>query len=104
MVTNNSKSLHNIRGIISEWTFSGKRLYGFETPISIDYMGKSETEYDNNMRCSKYIISHYLSAHIIFNLGTVHYNKGNELENVLLISDYTSFFAEKNPQLTEEEF
>ena len=57
------------------------------------------------MRHSKTNYQHYLPARIAFNIGTTHFYKGKESDNVLLMSDYMIFFSdtgEINPQLNDE--
>ena len=67
-------------------------------------MGKLETAYEDIIRYPKKIISHHLPENITLNLGTVHYHKGVESDNLLMMSYYTSFFNDTNglnPQLNE---
>ena len=68
--------------------FTGIRLSGIEAVIVIYDVGKSETEYENIMRCSKNIISQCLPVRITLNMSTTHYHKGEESDKVLLMSDY----------------
>ena len=69
-------------------------MFGFETSTSIYDMGKSETEYDKNMIHSRKIISQLLSDSITLTIRNTYYHKGKKLDNILMISDYTSFFTD----------
>ena len=86
MVIKNSRSLHDLCGLINERPFSGIRLSGIEAAISICDMGKSEIECDDIMRCCEKIIYQHLSVSIALNLGTAHYHKGKESDSVFLMS------------------
>ena len=58
------------------------------------------------MRCPEKIIYQHLYVRITLNLGTVHYQKCQEYDNVLLVSYYTMFFTDTgglNTHYTEEE-
>ena len=69
-------------------------------------MVKSETEFDDSMRCSKKIIYQFLSVRIKINIGTSHYHGGKELFKSFQFPYYTSFSTVTgvlNPKLTEEE-
>ena len=103
---NNSKSLPYLRDVINEQPFPDIRLSGIGALIGIYYMGKLETEYDDIMRHSKKMISKCLPSSITLILDIAHYRKGKEPDNVFLMSDYTSLFADTggmSTQLTEEE-
>ena len=68
-------------------------------------MGKSEIECDKFLRHNETIISQRLTVSITLNLCSAHYHIGKESDNVLLVSDCTSFFNDTgglSPQLNEQ--
>ena len=105
-VINGSKSLQDLYDIISEQHLSDLCLSDVETDIIIHDMGNPETEYENIMIWSKMIISQPFSERITLNIGTVHYYKEKDSDNVFLFSILYYFLhwhKWNNPQFTGEE-
>ena len=101
------KNITDLRKLVEKKPFEDIKLFAVEAALTIKEQNKNEDEYHAIIRRSKIIVSEDVDTDLVLNVGTSHFHKGNENDDVIITNDFAGFFSESSngidPNLTEEE-